>query len=61
MANWRIKGGSTATASAAKQTAGVYTRANFDMKFSDFDFRDDACSSKSRIFDAVDSPNALVV
>ena len=57
----RTTGGNSASASAAMQTAGVYTRANFEMKSSDFDLREEAFSTRSRIFETVDSPNSFVV
>ena len=61
IASVRISGGSSASASAAMHTAGVYTRANLEMKFSDLDLRELAFSTRSRILDTVDSPNSLVV
>ena len=36
-------------------------RANFEMKFSDFDFLELDSSTSSKIFDTVDSPNSFVV
>ena len=54
-------GGIMARATAAAHTAGVYTLANFDMKSSDFDFLELAFSTRSSIFDTVDSPNSFVV
>ena len=50
-----------ARARAAKHTAGVYTRANREMKSSDRDLREEAFSTRSRILDTVDSPNSRVV
>ena len=55
-----IKGGITASANAAKTTIGVYTPANFDMKFSVFDFFAAAFSTRSSILLAVDSLNSFV-
>ena len=46
---------------ALKTTAGVYTLANFVIKSSDFDFLELAFSTRSSIFDTVDSPNSFVV
>ena len=42
-------------------TAGVYTRANFEMKSSLLLFLELAFSTRSRIFETVDSPNSFVV
>ena len=50
-----------ARARAAPHTAGVYTRAKREMKASDRAFREEAFSTRSRILDTVDAPNALVV
>ena len=36
-------------------------RANFEIKFSDFDLREVAFSTRSRIFETVDSPKSFVV
>ena len=36
-------------------------RANLEMKSSDLDFRELAFSTRSSIFDTVDSPNSFVV
>ena len=36
-------------------------RANFEIKSSDFDLRELAFSTRSRIFETVDSPNSFVV
>ena len=60
-ASRRTTGGSTARARAAAHTAGVYTRANLEMKFSDLDLWELEFSTSSRILDTVDSPKALVV
>ncbi len=46
---------------ALNTTVGVYILANFVIKFSDFDFLELAFSTRSRILDAVDSSNFLVV
>ena len=46
---------------AAAHTAGVYTRANREIKVSERDLRELAFSTRSRILDTVDSPNSLVV
>ena len=46
---------------AHKTTAGVYTLANFVIKFSERDFLELAFSTKSSILDTVDSPNSFVV
>ena len=54
----RNTGGSTARARAAPHTAGVYTRANLEMKFSDLDLWELEFSTSSRILDTVDSPKA---
>ena len=42
-------------------TAGVYTRANLLIKSSDLDFLELAFSTKSKIFETVDSSNSFVV
>ena len=55
-----IKGGITASAIAAKTTIGVYIPANFEIKFSVFDFFAAAFSTRSRILLAVDSLNSFV-
>ena len=39
----------------------MYTIANFEMNFSDFDFLVPLFSTSSSILDTVDSPNSLVV
>ena len=56
-----MTGGIMARASAEYTTAGVYIRANFVMKFSDFDFLEPASSMSSNTLEAVESPNSLVV
>ena len=45
---------------AAATTIGVYTLANLVIKFSLVDLLEEAFSTRSRIFDAVDSPNSFV-
>ena len=57
----RTRGGSTARTRAAAHTAGVYTRAKREIKFSDRDFREEAFSTRSRILDTVDSSKTWVV
>ena len=54
-----IAGGSRARITAAATTIGVYIFANFVMNFSLFDFAPLAFFTRSRIFAAVDSPNAF--
>ena len=49
------------SARAAKQTAGVYTLANREMKSSDLDFLELAFSTRSSIFETVEAPNSFVV
>ena len=56
-----ITGGSMARANALQHTAGVYARANLDMKFSERDLCELEFSISSSILDTVDSPKALVV
>ena len=48
-------GGSRASSNAARQTAGVYQRANFVMKFSTLAFFRLEFSTRSRILATVDS------
>ena len=50
-----------ASTRALMHTAGVYTRAKREMKFSERDFIEVAFSTMSRIFATVDSPNSFVV
>ena len=57
----RTNGGTRARAIAAATTAGVYTRANLEIKSSAFDLRELAFSTRSRILETVDSPNSFVV
>ena len=52
--------GTTASSTAAMTTQGVYTRANLVMKFSARAFLLPAFSTRSRILETVDSPNAFV-
>ena len=61
MPNIRTRGGRTARAIALYTTAGVYILANFVMNSSDLDLRELAFSTRSRIFETVDSPNSFVV
>lgn len=61
MAAILITGGSTARARALYTTAGVYTRAKREMKFSVRAFLELAFSTRSRILDTVESPNSRVV
>ena len=54
-----ISDGNTASSSADRHTAGVYQRANFVMKFSDFALLEEAFSTSSRMRATVDSPKRL--
>ena len=54
-------GGMIASASAPAHTAGVYTLAKRVMNASDLDFFELAFSTRSSIFETVDSPNSREV
>ena len=54
------RGGITARTKARQTTTGVYTLANFVIKFSAFAFLELAFSTSSRIFATVESSNSFV-